>query len=70
MLMTILRSRAIQGALTGALSAAGIDFQAFRAWKSFDEARHYSWGLAAWRWFQGAVVGAITGAGYGAAIDP
>jgi hypothetical protein len=67
--MTILHSTAMQGAVTGFLSAAGIDFQAFRAWKSFDDARKYSWSLAAWRWFQGAFVGALTGMGYGAVIS-
>ena len=50
------------GALVGCLTAAIVDFQAFRSWKSFEEARQYSWGLALWRWFQGAVIGAVAGA--------
>ena len=53
----------IQGAFAGLLSAAVIDYAAFRSWKSFDDFRAYAWGLALWRWVQGALVGAITGAG-------
>lgn len=50
------------GALAGLISAAAIDFQAFRKWKSFDDALHYDWGIAVWRWVQGAVLGAFAGA--------
>lgn len=52
------------GIVTGWLTAALVDFAAFRSWKSFDEAWRYDWKLAAWRWCQGAVVGAVTGLGY------
>jgi len=55
-----------QGALSGFASAALVDFAAFRSWKSVQEAREYSWGLAAWRWFQGAVIGAVMATGFGA----
>ena len=55
----------VRGAITGALSAAAVDFQAFRSWKSVEQAASYDWGTAAWRWFQGAVVGAVTAAGLG-----
>lgn len=55
----------VKGAITGAVSAAAVDFAAFRAWKSVHDAMAYSWGLALWRWFQGAVVGAVTAAGLG-----
>ena len=44
---------------------AAFDLAAFRRWKSFDEAVSYDWGLAAWRWFQGAVVGIAMGFGLG-----
>lgn len=54
-----------QGALTGLLAAAAVDFAAFRNWKSFNDAASYSWGVAAFRWFQGAVVGLVTAAGLG-----
>lgn len=52
-------------ALRGLVPAAMIDLAAFRRWKSFDEAVSYDWGLAAWRWFQGAVVGIAMGFGLG-----
>lgn len=52
-------------ALKGALVAAAVDFGAFKKWKSFDEALDYEWGLAIWRWFQGAVIGAVAGFGLG-----
>ncbi len=51
------------GVITGTLSAAAVDFQAFRSWKSFADARQYSWGLAAFRWFQGAVIGGFSALG-------
>jgi hypothetical protein len=58
---------AAKGAIAGASAAAAVDFQAFRSWKSADEAYNYAWKVAAWRWFQGAVLGAAMGAGFGAA---
>lgn len=51
------------GTLTGVLSAMAIDYHAFRSWKSWHDAASYQWSLACWRWVQGAVVGAVTGAG-------
>ncbi len=56
----------VQGALSGAVSAALIDFNAFRAWKSYRDAVAYDWPTAIWRWFQGAVAGAVTAAGFSA----
>lgn len=53
----------VQGALTGALSAAWIDFVAFKSWKSFDDVWRYDWRLAAFRWTQGAVTGAVAALG-------
>lgn len=52
-------------ALKGALVAAAVDFGAFKKWKSFDDALAYDWRLAAWRWFQGAVIGLVAGFGLG-----
>jgi len=54
--------------LTGALAAAAVDVHNFRAWKSFDEARTYDWEIAAWRWGQGALYGALAEAGIGSVI--
>lgn len=55
----ILHSAAVQGAITGAVAAAGVDFHAFRTWKSFNDVATYSWSTAAFRWLQGAVLGAV-----------
>lgn len=55
----------VQGLLTGFLSAAAGDYAAFTRWKSFDECASYGWKIALWRWFQGAVIGAVSGAGIG-----
>ena len=48
-----------RGALTGLLSAAAVDYAAFRSWDDWQDFTSYSWGLASWRWLQGAVVGAV-----------
>jgi hypothetical protein len=57
---------AVRGALSGLLSAALVDFAAFRSWKNFHDAYAYDWPTAAWRWLQGAVVGAVTSSGLSA----
>lgn len=54
-----------RGAAVGVVTAAAVDIAAFRSWKSFDECRAYDWKVAAWRWFQGAVIGGMTGFGFG-----
>lgn len=59
----LITNKFIAGALAGVVSAALVDYQAFRLWKSFAEATQYAWGTAAWRWLQGAVAGAVTAAG-------
>jgi len=53
----------VAGALSGLLAAAVVDIGAFRAWKNVNEAMAYDWKTAAWRWFQGAVSGALMAAG-------
>ena len=53
----------VQGTVTGLLSAAAVDFAAFKSWKNVQEALTYNWTVAVWRWFQGAAVGAISAAG-------
>jgi len=55
----------VQGALTGLVTAAAVDFQAWRrspTWK----VDGFNWALASKRWVGGAVSGALTGAGIGA----
>lgn len=49
----------LQDAAMGALAAASIDYVAFRKWQTWSEAKEYQWGIASWRWFQGAVVAVI-----------
>ena len=55
----------VKGAIAGLLSAALVDFAAFRAWQSYDDVRRFDWRMAAFRWAQGVVVGAVTAAGIG-----
>lgn len=55
----------VRGALVGVGTAAVVDYGAFRSWKSWDDAMTYEWRTAAWRWFQGSVIGALTGLGLG-----
>lgn len=61
--MEILSNIYVAGALSGLLAAAVVDIGAFRSWKSVNEAIAYDWTTAAWRWFQGAVSGALMAAG-------
>ncbi len=56
----------VHGIIEGVGGALVIDYMAFRSWKKFDDALAYDWPTAAWRWIQGAVGGAIVGAGLGA----
>lgn len=62
-LQSVLHNSVVRGALVGALGAAYVDIAAFRKWQSFHDAAEYGWGLASWRWFQGAVLGALSAVG-------
>ena len=57
-------TQVVAGALAGWAGAARADYMAFKAWKSWGEFKTYDWPTATFRWFQGAVVGALAGAGY------
>lgn len=59
----LLHNRIVQGAITGFISAAWIDFVAFRSWKTYRDATAYDWQTAIFRWGQGVVTGAITALG-------
>lgn len=65
-IQTILHVPAVRGALAGVGSAAVVDLHAFLTWKNLQDAAKYDWGTAAFRWLQGAVTGALAGAGLGA----
>ena len=58
----------LKAALSGVLVAASADIKAFRSWKSYEEARTYDWRVAAWSWFQGAVVGVLAYYGVGVVL--
>jgi hypothetical protein len=60
----------LRGALTGVVSAAAVDFHAFRACKNYDEFVKYDWRTAAFRWVQGAVVGAVTSVSVEGIVGP
>lgn len=55
----------VAGAISGLMAAAVVDLHAFRSWHSFQDARAYDWGVASWRWFQGAITGALAALGMG-----
>lgn len=67
-LTNLFQHASARGAVTGWLAAAAVDFQAFRTWKSFHDVAVYQWNIAAWRWLQGAIVGAVTAAGLGTIV--
>lgn len=54
-----------KGFLVGVMTAAVIDFNTFRMWKSWHDFATYDWGVATFRWVQGGVVGAVTSVGTG-----
>jgi len=58
-----LANKYVAGALAGLIAAAVVDINAFRTWKSVNEALDYDWGIALWRWGQGALSGLIMAAG-------
>jgi len=51
------------GALAGLIAAVGVDYHAYT-----QNPRAFDWKLAAGRWFFGAVSGAASAAGFGAAF--
>lgn len=53
----------VQGAFSGLLSAAVIDFLEFRKWQRWEDGIAYDWSLASFRWFKGVVVGAVSAFG-------
>lgn len=62
----ILQLPAVAGAIAGVLVATKQDWDSFRSWQSWIEAREYKWSLFAWRAFQGAIIGAASIYGIGA----
>jgi methyl coenzyme M reductase beta subunit len=62
-MQALITNKYVAGAIAGLVAAAIIDIQAFRAWQSVQDAIAYDWRLAAWRWLQGAVSGALMAAG-------
>lgn len=67
-LQQVLGHPVVRGAITGLISAVMVDYGAFRKWQSFDEAKTYDWRVAAWRWVQGLVAGAVSAAGLDAVV--
>ncbi len=58
----------VVGAVAGFLAAARVDFAAFKAFKSIDDVYAYDWKIAAFRWAQGAAIGALSGLGFNVVI--
>jgi hypothetical protein len=65
----VLHSPVARAAFSGAIAAAVVDIHAFLTWKKFQDVEAYDWGVAVFRWVQGAVAGALTGLGMGAMIS-
>lgn len=61
----ILTNVYVVGFVKGMIVGGSVDLAAFRSWKSFDEAAAYDWHIAAWRVFQGGVVGLLVTLGLG-----
>lgn len=55
--------KVLAGAVSGLLAAAAVDFHAFKTWQSFSDVKSYQWQVAAFRWVQGAVMGAMAALG-------
>lgn len=53
-----------QGLVAGIISAAAVDFDAFKRWKSWNEFQQYSWRIAMVRWAKGGVIGVLSAAGF------
>ncbi len=62
-ILSAAHSAVVKGALSGALAAAVVDFHAFMSFKSPTDVKNYNWGVAAFRWLQGAITGALVGGG-------
>ena len=62
-LHTVIQNRFFQGALTGLVGAAAVDYHAFQTWKSFSDVKTYQWSTALFRWVQGVVGGLVVSAG-------
>ncbi len=60
---SVIASPVFKGIVSGVLAAAVVDFHAFNGFKSFTDFTEYDWKIAAFRWFQGAVAGAVSGYG-------
>lgn len=63
-LFSLLHNPVAIGIAVGVLSAAKVDYAAFKSWQCFHDAAVYNWRLASFRWLQGAIVGAVTGFGF------
>lgn len=57
----ILSSSWFAAGIAGLLAAVVVDYQAFKAFPTFTEAKKYNWGVAIFRAVQGFVVGATAG---------
>ena len=67
-MQTILAHPLLKGAISGLVTAAAIDYDAFRSWKSFKDACSYDWATASFRWMKGVVVGVVLAFGYGQVV--
>ncbi len=57
---------AIRAGVAGLMSAALVDFAAFRNFKDWHDLAVYNWSTASFRWVAGFATGALTSLGLGA----
>lgn len=57
---------AVRAGAAGAMSAALIDFAAFRSFKNWHDVATYNWSVASFRWVAGFATAAVTSLGLGA----
>jgi len=62
---TFIHSALFKGAMSGLVSAMLVDFHAFMSWKSLDDFKKFDYKVAAIRWAQGLIAGALIGTGMG-----
>lgn len=53
----------VQGVINGFCGAVVIDFLVFKKFQKWGDFQSYDWSVASFRWFQGILAGAISGAG-------
>jgi hypothetical protein len=65
-MVTFLQSPIGQGAVTGFVAAAAVDFLAFRSFKTWQDVATFDYRVAGIRWVTGIISGIVAALGLGA----